>query len=81
MIHEKLVCHALRLSYDFDHRVGRLSVESSGPNMTPCVEMFLAIDPNVEQIVIFEKDVPDMTYKRDVRLGKWEAFIYRREAE
>ena len=63
---ERLVCEVLSLRHDFRRHAGQLFLpEGNGCDMTGCVRMFEAIDPQVSLIDVHVGEAPDTTYRRE----------------
>lgn len=66
-------CYAERLEYDFVNRAGALHMrDGSCTDMTGAIQLFQAIDANVEAIDTFAGGKPDTLYRKE-RHG-WEAY-------
>ncbi len=66
-------CHVERLHYDFAKRYGHLVMtEGDCTDMTGAIQLFQAIDANVEAIDTLSGEAPDTCYRKID--GKWQAF-------
>jgi hypothetical protein len=62
---EDLMCDVERLDYDFEKCEGTLYVPPQNcTDMETCVELFMAIDPEVRRIRVFSGDALDSRYVR-----------------
>jgi hypothetical protein len=69
-----LVCRVVDLSYDFRKRRGCISLAAGNCcDGTGCLELFLRIDPMVQEIHTFAGGEPDTIYERTS--GRWKAHI------
>ena len=76
---EGLGCHMVGLEYNAAHRIGLLWLAPhTCTDMQGAIDLFKAIDPNVEIIFTFqvsenthEPGLPDTAYARDPDSGKW----------
>ena len=72
---QDLMCQVVSLSYDFDKRAGSLNMaERQSTDMTACVRLFTAVDPEVRRIDTFAGTKPDTIYKRTDD-EEWEAAL------
>lgn len=66
----RLCCGALRLGYDFQHRVGRIRLpDGDCTDASGCIQLFQQIDPDVERIATYSGTRLDTVYKR--KGGEW----------
>jgi hypothetical protein len=69
---QDLWCFVRGLAYDFQTRTGKLVMgDQSCTDMSACMALFKAIDPNVQCIGTFAGDKPDTLYR--LRNDEWEA--------
>jgi hypothetical protein len=69
---ERLMCHAVSLTYDFGSHTGRLFLPGRDRcDMTGCVKMFEGIDPKVTAIQTYSGNKPTTMYRKDG--GEWRA--------
>ena len=72
-IDERMQCPVERLMYDWMTKIGRVYLGVSGcSDMTGCLQVFSAIDADVQTILTFSDDAPDTIYERD-GTGQWQA--------
>ena len=75
----RLACGVLRLSYDFETRAGEIYFpQAHCCDMSGCIKLFAAIDPEAVSIQTFSGDRPDTSYHRDSGgSSDWSAFLPR----
>ena len=62
---ERLICFVDSLSYDFNSHTGKLYVANGGCcDMTGCIKLFKAIDPQVTTILPYSGGKEDVYYKK-----------------
>ena len=70
---DRLQCQVLSVTYDNRTRVGELTmVEGDNCDMQGCVDLFLALDPDVWAIRTYSGSRLDTCYRRD-RSNAWRA--------
>jgi hypothetical protein len=63
---ERLMCHAVSLTYDFGSHTGRLFLPGRDLCDTAgCVKIFESIDPNVTAIQTYSDNKPTTKYRKD----------------
>jgi hypothetical protein len=72
VFHTGLQCRVIGVSYDYGQRLGRLDMPPVNCcDMSGCLGLFLAIDPDCAKIETFTGGKPDTAYVR--RPAGWEA--------
>ena len=67
----RLVCFPQSLKYDFDTRTGQLFLHNGGCcDMTGCIKIFKAIDPQVSAITTYSDGKEDTSYRKDGSMWK-----------
>jgi hypothetical protein len=67
-------CEPRQLVYDFEERVGTLKLAPGHcTDMSGCIKLFKAIDPDVLSICTTSDNRKDTVYARDAA-GEWRAF-------
>jgi len=70
--HKEIMCHPLRVTYDFNTRSGVLEMaEGDCCDMAGCIALFSRIDPNVQHIQTVAGSSLDTAYQR--KGEKWRA--------
>lgn len=65
VFHEKLKCMVESAEYDFGERRGRLHMAANNCcEMSACIRLFEALDPEVKTISTYAGGVPDTIYRR-----------------
>ena len=72
--HRKLCCFVHYIKYDFDTKIGEVGLDDGCTDMTGAIELFTAIDPDVQKVItVLETGKTDTVYTLG-RDGEWHAF-------
>lgn len=77
---ERLQCTPTGLSYDCETKTGTLFMKPGHCcNMTFCIELFQAIDPDVLCINTISGDVEDTIYRKRKHREGWSTFLHGKQ--
>lgn len=78
IFHEGLMCHPMRLTYDFGAHAGIIALKDGDCcDMKGCIALFERIDAAVERIETFSGRNRDTVYA--LRDGRWDALAWEPE--
>jgi len=65
MLSEKLICNVHNLEYNFDTKIGILSIgKLDRCDMGGCISLFKSIDPDIKEIWVYRMSVPKKLYTK-----------------